>query len=108
LTTIILRNFFGLVGIPVEAVWSVSNFFVHITEKARIEAQVKAAEAAAQLKIDEEMRMKREQEREAARLTLHMVLPCPSFSLLFVTSVLYGGCYRIFNCLPFGADEENS
>jgi hypothetical protein len=42
-------------------------------EKARIEAQVKAAEAAAQLKIDEEMRMKREQEREAARLTLHMM-----------------------------------
>ncbi|XP_006657742.1 transcription factor GTE9-like [Oryza brachyantha] len=42
-------------------------------EKARIEAQVKAAEAAAQLKLDEEMRMKREQERRAARLALHMM-----------------------------------
>ncbi|TVU26505.1 hypothetical protein EJB05_29057 [Eragrostis curvula] len=42
-------------------------------EKARIEAQVKAAEAAAQLKLDEEMRMKREKEREAARLALHMM-----------------------------------
>ncbi|KAK3119480.1 hypothetical protein QOZ80_9AG0671130 [Eleusine coracana subsp. coracana] len=42
-------------------------------EKARIEAQVKAAEAAAQLKLDEEMRMKREQERKAARLALHMM-----------------------------------
>ncbi|KAJ1291034.1 hypothetical protein BS78_02G288400 [Paspalum vaginatum] len=42
-------------------------------EKARIEAQVKAAEAAAQLKLEEEMRMKREQERKAARLALHMM-----------------------------------
>ncbi|WVZ53985.1 hypothetical protein U9M48_004863 [Paspalum notatum var. saurae] len=39
-------------------------------EKARIEAQVKAAEAAAQQKLEEEMRIKREQEREAARLAL--------------------------------------
>lgn len=42
-------------------------------EKARIEAQVKAAEAAAQLKLDEEMRMKREQQRETARLALQMM-----------------------------------
>ncbi|KAL6840686.1 hypothetical protein ACP4OV_029550 [Aristida adscensionis] len=42
-------------------------------EKARIEAQVKAAEAAAQLRFEEEMRMKREQERKAARLALHMM-----------------------------------
>ncbi|XP_066339479.1 transcription factor GTE12-like [Miscanthus floridulus] len=42
-------------------------------EKARIEAQVKAAEAAAQRKFDEEMRMKREREREAARLALRMM-----------------------------------
>ncbi|XP_062190595.1 transcription factor GTE8-like [Phragmites australis] len=42
-------------------------------EKARIEAQVRAAEAAAQLMLDEEMRMKREQERKAARLALHMM-----------------------------------
>jgi hypothetical protein len=55
------------------------KFCFNITEKARIEAQVKAAEAAAQLKLDEEMRMKREQEREAARLALHMVLRCLSF-----------------------------
>ncbi|TVU02162.1 hypothetical protein EJB05_52358 [Eragrostis curvula] len=42
-------------------------------EKARIEAQVKAAEAAAQLKLEEETRMKREQERKAARVALHMM-----------------------------------
>ncbi|CAM0957627.1 unnamed protein product [Alopecurus aequalis] len=42
-------------------------------EKERIEAQVKAAEAAAQFKLDEEMRIKREREREAARLALHMM-----------------------------------
>ncbi|KAL6656581.1 hypothetical protein ACP70R_004361 [Stipagrostis hirtigluma subsp. patula] len=42
-------------------------------EKARIEAQVKAAEVAAQLKLEEEMRLKREQERKAARLALHMM-----------------------------------
>ncbi|PAN41482.1 hypothetical protein PAHAL_8G047000 [Panicum hallii] len=42
-------------------------------ERARIEAQVKAAEAAAQRKLDEEMRIKREQEREAARLALRMM-----------------------------------
>ncbi|KAM0906929.1 hypothetical protein ACQ4PT_016464 [Festuca glaucescens] len=42
-------------------------------EKERIEAQVKAAEAAAQFKLDEETRIKREQEREAARLALHMM-----------------------------------
>nr|CAB3454408.1 unnamed protein product [Digitaria exilis] len=42
-------------------------------ERARIEAQVKAAEAAAQLKLEEEMRTKREKERKAARLALHMM-----------------------------------
>ncbi|KAF7098874.1 hypothetical protein CFC21_100573 [Triticum aestivum] len=42
-------------------------------EKERIEAQVKAAEAAAQFKLDEELRKKREREREAARLALHMM-----------------------------------
>jgi hypothetical protein len=50
-----------------------------VTEKARIEAQVKAAETAAQLKLEEEMRMKREKERKAARLALHMVLPACHF-----------------------------
>ncbi|XP_051177528.1 transcription factor GTE12 isoform X1 [Lolium perenne] len=42
-------------------------------EKERIEAQVKAAEVAAQFKLDEETRIKREQEREAARLALQMM-----------------------------------
>ena len=58
-----------------------SNCF-HVTEKARIEAQVKAAEAAAQLKLEEEMRMRREKERKAARLALHMVFPYPNISML--------------------------
>jgi hypothetical protein len=59
-------------------------------EKERIEAQVKAAEAAAQLKIDEEMRIKREQEREAARLALHMVLAaCHLLSSEFLNLMLH-------------------
>jgi hypothetical protein len=74
------------------------------TEKERIEAQVKAAEAAAQFKFDEEMRMKRERERKAARLALHMVLAaCQSFltdSKLDITQWL-------FNLSSFCIDEED-
>lgn len=67
-------------AIPVDANMVTASFFVPCnTEKARIEAQVKAAEAAAQRKFEEEMRMKREQEREAARLALRMVLPACNF-----------------------------
>ncbi|KAF8731014.1 hypothetical protein HU200_016894 [Digitaria exilis] len=44
-----------------------------LEEKARIEAQVKAAEAAAQHKLDEEIRTKRQKERDAARLALRMM-----------------------------------
>jgi len=67
-------------AIPVDANIVTASFFFHCnTEKARIEAQVKAAEAAAQRKFDEEMRMKREREREAARLALRMVLPACGF-----------------------------
>ncbi|XP_068656676.1 transcription factor GTE9-like isoform X2 [Aristolochia californica] len=39
-------------------------------EKARIEAQVRAAEAAAQMRTEAEMKRRREREREAARLAL--------------------------------------
>lgn len=57
--------------------WLPPNSFC-AAEKERIEAQVKAAEAAAQFKLDEELRKKREREREAARLALHMVVAaCP-------------------------------
>jgi len=67
-------------AIPVDANIVTASFFFHCnTEKARIEAQVKAAEAAAQRKFEEELRMKREQEREAARLALRMVVPACSF-----------------------------
>jgi hypothetical protein len=60
------------------------------TEKERIEAQVKAAEAAAQFKFDEEMRMKRERERKAARLALHMVLAaCHLLSSEFLNLMLH-------------------
>lgn len=66
-------------AIPVDANLIILALCFSITEKARIEAQVKAAEAAAQRKLDEEIRMKREQEREAARLALRMVLPTCHF-----------------------------
>ncbi|XLT38295.1 hypothetical protein HN873_069587 [Arachis hypogaea] len=39
-------------------------------ERARIEAQIKHAEAAARLKLEEESRQRREKEREAARLAI--------------------------------------
>ncbi|WOL10419.1 transcription factor GTE9-like [Canna indica] len=39
-------------------------------EKARIEAQVKAAEIAAKMKAEDELKIQREKEREAARLAL--------------------------------------
>ncbi|MED6133543.1 hypothetical protein PIB30_029236 [Stylosanthes scabra] len=39
-------------------------------ERARIEAQIKRAEAAARLKLEEESRQRREREREAARLAI--------------------------------------
>jgi hypothetical protein len=59
-------------------------------EKERIEAQVKAAEVAAQFKLDEETRIKREQEREAARLALHMVLAaCHLLSSEFLSLMLH-------------------
>ena len=67
-------------AIPVDA-YPFFTLCFYITEKARIEAQVKAAEAAAQRKLEEEMRIKREQEREAARLALRMVQPACHFLL---------------------------
>ncbi|PSR98664.1 Transcription factor like [Actinidia chinensis var. chinensis] len=39
-------------------------------EKARIEAQIKAAEAASQMKAESELKLQRDREREAARLAL--------------------------------------
>ena len=66
-------------------------------EKERIEAQVKAAEAAAQFKLDEEMRIKRGREREAARLALHMVLAACHFliSSTFLSLMLHSGYYNL-------------
>jgi hypothetical protein len=67
-------------------------FLFFATEKERIEAQVKAAEAAAQFKFDEEMRMKRERERKAARLALHMVLDaCHLLTSIFLSFMLHSG-----------------
>ena len=42
-------------------------------EKARIEAQVKAAEAAVRMKAEADRKMQLEREREAARLALQKV-----------------------------------
>lgn len=70
--------------------WASSSIFFSATEKERIEAQVKAAEAAAQFRLDEEMRIKREREREAARLALHMVLAtCHLLTNAFLSLMLH-------------------
>lgn len=42
-------------------------------EKARIEAQIKAAEAASRMKAEIELKKQREKEREAARTALQKV-----------------------------------
>lgn len=106
LSTLCYANYFSnnvdkgyvMSGLSCECCWpyvsSFSNFF-HVTERARIEAQVKAAEAAAQLKLEEEMRTKREKERKAARLALHMVLPACHFlteHLWLMPHYGYSGC----------------
>lgn len=44
-----------------------------LTEKARIEAQIKAAEVAFSLRAQEELRIRRERERDAARIALQKV-----------------------------------
>ena len=76
--------------------WHLSPNLFCAVEKERIEAQVKAAEAAAQFKMDEEMRIKREREREAARLALHLVLAaCHLLTSAFLSLMLHGGCYNL-------------
>jgi hypothetical protein len=45
-----------------------------ITERARIEAQIKTAEAAERMRAEEESRKQREKEREAARAAIEKVL----------------------------------
>jgi hypothetical protein len=85
--------------------WMLTLCF-YITERARIEAQVKAAEAAAQRKLDEEMRIKREQEREAARLALRMVQPAYHFlTSKFICLILH--LRRLLNLISFCVDEED-
>lgn len=75
---------------PVDANLIFLALCFYIKEKARIEAQVKAAEAAAQRKLEEEIRMKREQEREAARLALRMVPPtCHFLTSKFICLMLH-------------------
>lgn len=44
-----------------------------LAERARIEAEVKAAEAASRMKEQNELKMRREREREAARMALQKV-----------------------------------
>ena len=48
---------------------------VFCTEKAKIEAQIRAAEAAAKMKAEGELKKRREREREAARMALQKVYP---------------------------------
>ena len=92
-------------AIPVDA-YPFFTLCFYITEKARIEAQVKAAEAAAQRKLEEEMRIKREQEREAARLALRMVEPaCHFLTSKFMCLMLH--LRRLLNIISFCLDEED-
>lgn len=43
------------------------------TEKAKIEAQIKAAEAASRVRAEAEVKLQRDKAREAARLALEKV-----------------------------------
>lgn len=47
---------------------------LHITEQARIEAQIKTAETAARMRAEEESRQQIEKEREAARAAIEKVI----------------------------------
>lgn len=51
-----------------------SLYVACLTERARIEAQIKTAEAAARSRAEEESRQRREKEREAARVAIEKVL----------------------------------
>ena len=51
-----------------------SLYVACLTERARIEAQIKTAEAAARTRAEEESRQRREKEREAARVAIEKVL----------------------------------
>lgn len=66
------------------------------TEKARIEAQIRAAEVASSLRAQEELRIRRERERDAARIAIQKV-DC----LL----VLENSDILLFSCL---SDTNNS
>lgn len=46
---------------------------ISLTEKARIEAQIRAAEVASSLRAQEELRIRRERERDEARIALQKV-----------------------------------
>ncbi|GMI77711.1 hypothetical protein like AT5G46550 [Hibiscus trionum] len=65
-------------------------------EKARIEAQIRAAEAAAKMKAEAELKRQREQEREAARLALQKMEKTAEFEhnleILKELEMLIGCC----------------
>ena len=50
-----------------------SSYAACFTERARIEAQIKTAEAAARMRAEEESRQRREKEREASRAAIEKV-----------------------------------
>ena len=53
------------------------------TEKGRLEAEIRAAEAASRMKAETELKLLREKERAAARIALQKVVLI-AFILLFV------------------------
>lgn len=66
-----------------------------ITEQARIEAQIKTAEAAARMRAEEELRQQREKEREAARVAIEKVLLLsiyckPKFCIISKMNIHFG------------------
>lgn len=58
-------------------------------EKARIEAQIKAAEAAARRKELDDLKMRRETERKAARIALEKVHHSFLLLLIIVCQIMY-------------------
>jgi hypothetical protein len=63
----------------------VDDYGFLLAERARIEAQIRAAEAAARLKEEAELKQQRQREREAARVALQKVYFC--LIVLYISNI---------------------
>lgn len=64
-----------------------------ITEKARIEAEIRAAEAATRMRAENELKQQRERKREEARMAVEKVYLC--------FKVFTGSCMNVVSFFAF-------